>query len=79
MPRAARARPSIPAESAPHARPLLPEVSELDAVRHYTSLSQHNFLDRHALLSARLVHDEIQPARVQFSWRCCRSFSRGIR
>src|SRR5581483_1670428 len=23
------------------------------------------FLDRHAVLSARLVHDEIQPARVQ--------------
>ncbi len=39
----------IPAASAPHvARPLLPEVSELDAVRHYTRLSQKNFsIDTH--------------------------------
>src|ERR1700761_9433060 len=25
------------------------------------------FLDRHAVLSARFVHDEIQPARLQFT------------
>src|SRR5262245_48827910 len=33
----------IPAELARRAPPLLPEVSELDAVRHYTRLSQRNF------------------------------------
>jgi glycine dehydrogenase subunit 2 len=39
---AARA-PSIPADLRRAAAPLLPEVSELDAVRHYTRLSQRNF------------------------------------
>ena len=39
----------------------LPEVSELDAVRHFTRLSRMNFGARHALLSARLLHDEVQP------------------
>ena len=43
----------------------LPEVSELDAVRHYTAPVAEKLLDRHAFLSARLVHDEIQPAGVQ--------------
>ena len=32
--------------------PLLPEVSELDAVRHYTALSQKNFsIDTHSIRS----------------------------
>jgi glycine dehydrogenase subunit 2 len=39
---AARA-PNIPADLRRAAAPLLPEVSELDAVRHYTRLSQRNF------------------------------------
>ena len=39
----------------------LPEVSELDVVRHFTRLSKLNFSDRHRVLPARLVHDEVQP------------------
>lgn len=38
----------IPAELRRDSRPLLPEVSEMDAVRHYTRLSQKNFsIDTH--------------------------------
>jgi glycine dehydrogenase subunit 2 len=38
----------IPAEFLRRDQPLLPEVSELDAVRHYTALSQKNFsIDTH--------------------------------
>ena len=54
-PQAARAR----------ARRSLPEVRELEAVRHFTRLSQLQLLDRHALLSARLLHDEVQPQGLQ--------------
>ena len=32
-------------------------------------------LHRHAFLSARLVHDEVQPAGLQPATRCCRSSS----
>ncbi|EDN65473.1 glycine dehydrogenase subunit 2 [Beggiatoa sp. PS] len=40
-------------------RPVLPEVSEMQVVRHYTSLSQKNFsIDTH-FLSARFLHHEI--------------------
>jgi glycine cleavage system protein P-like pyridoxal-binding family len=39
------------------APPLLPEVSELQAVRHFSA----QLLHRHALLPPRVVHDEIQP------------------
>ena len=45
--------------------PLLPEVSELDAVRHYTALSQNNFsIDTH-FYPLGFVHDEVQPARLE--------------
>src|SRR5215210_4292331 len=38
----------IPADFLRRDQPLLPEVSELDAVRHYTALSQKNFsIDTH--------------------------------
>ena len=38
----------IPADLLRTSEPLLPEVSELDAVRHYTALSQKNFsIDTH--------------------------------
>src|ERR1700687_1219254 len=38
----------IPETFLRHDQPLLPEVSELDAVRHYTALSQKNFsIDTH--------------------------------
>ena len=39
----------------------LPEVSEIDLVRHYTRLCAAEPLHRHRLLPARLVHDEVQP------------------
>ena len=44
-----------------------PRCRELQAVRHYTRLSQLNFSHRHALLSARLLHDEVQPAGLQLA------------
>ena len=59
--------------------PPLPEVSELQAVRHYTRLSQLNFSHRHALLPARLLHDEVQPARPAIRSRCCRASSAATR
>ena len=43
LPDAALEPTDIPAELLRHSKPLLPEVSELDAVRHYTRLSQKNF------------------------------------
>jgi glycine dehydrogenase subunit 2 len=36
----------------------LPELSELDVVRHFTELSQ-KFRRRYQFLSARLMHDEV--------------------
>lgn len=40
--------PGIPANLRRQSKPLLPELSELDAVRHYTRLSQRNFsIDTH--------------------------------
>jgi glycine dehydrogenase subunit 2 len=39
----------------------LPEVSEIDVVRHYTRLSQTQLCRRQGHLSARLLHDEVQP------------------
>lgn len=47
-PLAAEDTPAIPAQLRRKKRPLLPEVSELQAVRHYTRLSQKNFsIDTH--------------------------------
>jgi len=46
-------------------QPLLPEASEMDVVRHYNRPVAEELLDRYALLSARLLHDEIQPACLQ--------------
>src|SRR4051812_5533650 len=48
MPRLPAAAGAIPAALRRATRPLLPEVSELDAVRHYTNLSRLNFsIDTH--------------------------------
>ena len=48
MPRAAPGADGIPERFRRTSRPLLPEVSELDAVRHYTNLSRLNFsIDTH--------------------------------
>lgn len=47
-PATAEAAPAIPAHLRRKQRPLLPEVSELQVVRHYTRLSQKNFsIDTH--------------------------------
>ena len=42
--------------------PRLPELAEPELVRHFTELSTAQLRHRHGLLSARLVHDEVQPA-----------------
>ena len=58
--------------------PLLPEVSELDAVRHYTRLSQRNFsIDTHfyPLGSCTMKYNP----RACNAGGCCRSFWRAIR
>ena len=39
----------------------LPEISELDVVRHYTRLSQKNFAIDTNFYPPRLLHNEIQP------------------
>ena len=39
----------------------LPEVSELDVVRHYTNVSQKEFWCRKWLLSTRFLYHEVQP------------------
>ena len=51
----------IPVEHQAGSRPRLPELAELDVVRHYTNLSQPEHVDRRELLPARVVHDEVQP------------------
>ena len=51
--------------------PGLPEVSEIDLVRHYTRLSQMNYGVDTGLLPARLVHDEVQPEGRRDAWRRC--------
>ncbi len=38
----------------------LPEISELQLMRHYTNLSQDNFRRGKRLLSAGFLHNEIQ-------------------
>src|SRR5262249_27903000 len=43
IPALGRRAPEIPSDLVRRAPPLLPEVSELDALRHYTRLSQRNF------------------------------------
>ncbi len=43
------------------AEPGLPEVAEIDLVRHYTRLSQMNYGVDTGLLPAGLVHHEVQP------------------
>ena len=48
MPRAVAAADAIPAHLRRASPPLLPEVSELDVVRHYTNLSRRNYsIDTH--------------------------------
>src|SRR4030081_3381859 len=48
IPRPAAVSGAIPASMRRTSRPRLPEVSELDAVRHYTNLSRRNFsIDTH--------------------------------
>ena len=57
----------------------LPEVSELDLVRHFTRLSQRNYAIDTGLLPAGLVHDEVQPQGQRGRWRACRASRGSIR
>ncbi len=43
--------------------PGFPELSEPQVLRHFLRLSQLNFAQALAVLSARIVHDEVQPGR----------------
>ena len=77
-PQACRSQPICPPVLRRNTPPLLPEVSELDAVRHYTRLSQNNFsIDTHfyPLGSCTMKYN---PRRATRS-RCCRSSWRAIR
>ena len=56
------ARPLLPGRDLRDELPL-PDNSELDVVRHFTRLSQQTFGIDLGVLSARIVHDEVQPAR----------------
>ena len=52
---------NIPSDFLRNDKPLLPEVSEMQAVRHYTKLSTKNFsIDTH-FLSTGFMHNEVQP------------------
>ena len=70
VPESAPAR-LLPAAHLPRRRLPLPEVSELDVVRHFSRLSPAELRDRHGLLPARLVHDEVQPQGATRTWRAC--------
>jgi len=70
--------PSLPEHLRRRSTPLLPEVSELQAVRHFTRLSQLNFsIDTHfyPLGSCTMKYNR---ARVT-STRCCRGSWAAIR
>ena len=49
--------------------PGFPELSEPQVLRHFLRLSQLNFAQALAVLSARLVHDEVQPGRQRRAGR----------
>ena len=51
----------VPAQYVRATPPELPEVSEVDVIRHYSRLSPHELRRGHALLPARLLHHEVQP------------------
>jgi glycine cleavage system protein P-like pyridoxal-binding family len=75
---AAGARDDIPAHLLRMRPRRCPRSSELDAVRHYTSLSQKNFsIDTqfYPLGSCTMKYNP----RAAMRWRCCRVSCRGIR
>ena len=45
--------------------------AEIDLVRHFVNLSHAEHVDRHEFLSARLVHDEVQPEAARTARRHC--------
>ncbi len=51
----------LPAAALAAAPPPLPELAEPDMVRHYREPVDAEHVGRHAFLSARLLHDEVQP------------------
>ena len=64
--------PEVPASLARKSPPRLPELAEPEVLRHFTELSTRNFGIDTRLLSARLVHDEVQPARQRAARRPAR-------
>ncbi len=71
------ALPGVPCVRARPAR--LPEVAEVDLVRHFTELSAAELRRRQRRLPARLVHDEVQPARSTSGSRRSRASAAFIR
>ena len=61
--------PAVPAALAREAPPRLPELAEPEVLRHFTELSTPQLRRRHRLLPARLLHDEVQPARQRAARR----------
>ena len=51
----------LPASALADAPPPLPEVGEIDLVRHFVNLSNAEHVHRHQFLSARVVYHEVQP------------------
>ncbi len=47
----------------------MPEVSEIEIIRHFTRLSTWNYARRSRHVSARLLHDEVQRARERSASR----------
>ena len=63
--------PRCPRSCAAQTPPRLPELAEPEIVRHFTRALDAQLRDRHRLLPARLVHDEVQPARQRAARRRC--------
>ena len=61
----------IPAAHRSATAPPLPELGELDVVRHYTNLSTPEHEHRREFLSARFMHDEVQPQAERATRRLC--------
>ena len=56
-----------------------PEVSEIDVIRHYTRAEPEKPRNRHQYVSARLLHDEIQPEDQRSRRALCRASLRFTR
>ena len=65
--------PEVPAELARKEPPRLPELAEPEVLRHFTAALDAQLRDRHRLLSARQLHDEVQPAHQRAARRAARA------